>query len=345
MSTADAQTDAGGTITVTPSTDLVDGQVVQVTGTGFTPQQGVWLAQCPTGVTQPTEVIQFCNQRTTVMALPDDSGGFSVPMEVARQIPTGDCATSPGACSIIVMDLSVMSVLSPVPIHVTDGPTLSENITVVPSAVQHGDIVTVTGKNFPAGVAVSVAQCSSLRDVTDEWCGATPVTVSTDAAGAFTVALTIERAVTVGSGLTIDCVDGCVVAAFTADRSYLATDDIEMPETTLFVQADQWQTVSPSGNVRITGDLHCTPVRGGDVDIDGTLTQVVDGRTISVPFRASARCDDLLVSWEADVVGQRDARFKVGPATLTVRANETIDPFPDDDSLMTTNVDLVRPVR
>jgi hypothetical protein len=344
--TADAQTAPGPTITVTPTTDLVDGQLVQVAGTGWTPQQSVRLVQCPTGVTTPTQVMQYCSERTSVVVLPDATGGFSVPMEVARQVPAGDCGTSPGRCSIVVLDLSVLAVLSPVPLTFTDGPSLSESITIQPAEVgEHGDIVTVTGQKFPPTTAVSVAQCSSLREVTDEWCAAAPITATTDATGAFTVELTVARGVMVGAGFPIDCADDCVIAAYTPGQVELATAEFQIVGSTVSVRADQSATVTPRGTVHITGDLWCSPPRGGDVDIDGTLTQVVNGRTVSAPFRASATCDDLLVSWDADVVGLGDTRFRVGPASLTVRANESVDPFPDDDTLVTVDVDLTRAAR
>jgi Neocarzinostatin family len=342
--TADAQTEPSPTITVTPDTDLVDGQVVEVTGAGFTPQSSVWLSQCPTGITLLADVIQACGQ-TPVMVLPDASGGFSVSTEVTRQIPAGDCARAPGTCSMVVVDIGVMSVVAQAPIDVTDAPTMSENISVRPSAVDDGDTVMVTGENFPPDVAVAVVQCFSDRPVTAEWCAAAPVTATTDAAGGFTVELTIERGVTLGSGLLVDCANGCVVAAFTADRGNVATADIEIPEPFLHVQPDQSLTVTPRGTVHIAGQLFCTPAGGGNVDIDGTITQVVEDRTSSAPFRASATCDNLVDSWEADVIGHRTRRFKVGPASLTVRANETVDPYPDDDALRTVDVDLVRPDR
>lgn len=340
--TADAQTEPSPTITVTPDTDLVDGQVVEVTGAGFAPGT-VWLSQCPTGISRLADVMQACGQ-SPVPVGPDASGGFSVSMEVTRQIPAGDCATAPGVCSIAAVDLGVQSVVAQAPIDVTDGPTLRENISVRPSAVADGDIVTVTGGNFPPDVAVAVAQCFGDRPVTAEWCGAPPVTATTDAAGGFTVELTIARGVRLGSGLLVDCVNGCVVAAFTADRENVATADIEMKEPHLDVLPDQSLTVTPQGTVHIAGLVFCSPGNGGGVDIDGTITQVVRDRTISAPFRASATCI-LTDSWEADVIGQRTQRFKVGTASLTVRANETVDPIPDDAASRTVDVDLVRPAR
>lgn len=344
VSTVGAQTEPAPTITVTPDADLVDGQVVDVAGAGFTPQHSVWLAQCPTGITDLADIVQACGE-TPLSVLPDTSGGFSVPMEVTREIPAGDCARSPGTCSIVVVDLSVMSAVAEATIDVTDGPTMREYISVWPSAAGDGDVVRVTGANFPPDVAVAVTQCWSVRPVAAEWCAPPPVTSTTDAAGAFTVELTIERGITLGSGQLVDCAQGCVVAAFTADHENVATADIEIPEPWLLVAPGQ-PTVTPQGTVHITGRLWCSPTRGDDVDIDGTITQVVDDRTISAPFQASATCDDLgAIPWEANVIGYRTERFKVGPAILTVRANETVDPFPDDDASRTVDVELVRPDR
>jgi hypothetical protein len=44
------------------------------------------------------------------------------------------------------------------------------------------------------------------------------------------------------------------------------------------------------------------------------------------------------------VVGSRSQRFKAGPARITAWAIEAIDPFPDDSSALSIDVELVRPV-
>ena len=347
--TAGAQTEPGPTITVTPATDLVDGQVVEVTGTGYAPLRSVWLAQCPTGMTDLNQIVQYCGQMPA--AVPDAFGEFSVSAAVMRQIPARDCSTSPGICSIVVIDLSVLSVVAEAPIDITDGPTLSEYITLSRSRARDGDIVTVTGEQFSPGVAVDVAQCARNLPVTAEWCAIEPATAITDATGAFTVDLTIERAVTFGSGALRDCVEACVVAAFTADGE-MATADLTIAEAEIYVPPTNVSaTVTPQGTVHIAATLSCSSRYGGSpagvtfpVDIDATITQVVEDRTISVPFEVSTTCgywEDF--SWEADVIGHGTERFKVGPASLTVRANEAIDPYPDDDDLRYVEVDLVRP--
>ena len=347
--TAGAQTEPGPTITVTPATDLVDGQVVEVTGTGYAPLRSVWLAQCPTGMTDLNQIVQYCGQMPA--AVPDAFGEFSVSAAVMRQIPARDCSTSPGICSIVVIDLSVLSVVAEAPIDITDGPTLSEYITLSRSRARDGDIVTVTGEQFSPGIAVDVAQCARNLPVTAEWCAIEPATAITDATGAFTVDLTIERAVTFGSGALRDCVEACVVAAFTADGE-MATADLTIAEAEIYVPPTNVSaTVTPQGTVHIAATLSCSSRYGGSpagvtfpVDIDATITQVVEDRTISVPFEVSTTCgywEDF--SWEADVIGHGTERFKVGPASLTVRANEAIDPYPDDDDLRYVEVDLVRP--
>lgn len=338
-----AQTEPGPTLTVTPDTELVDGQTVEVTGAAFTPGDEVFLVQCPAGTTG-FDVATYCRLHATRTA--DDSGRFSMFMAVTSEVGSVDCAASPGACTVAAVDISPMSVVAAAPIAFADGQTTPPSISVAPSTgLDHGDVVTVTGADFPADTEVSVAQCQSTRPLTAEWCAAEPgFTATTDATGAFAGELTIERGVTLGSGDLIDCAGRCVVGAFTADGTSSASEAIRFTDRLFFPFPERTLTVTPQGSVLVTGTLMCFP-EGSDIVIDGTLTQVVEDRTISVPFRTSTACEWMSRPWEDDIAGYRTERFKVGTATLTFRANEAVDPLPGDEVSATMQVDLVRPER
>lgn len=98
---------AAPTIVATPSTDLIDGQVVDVTGSGLAPDRQVAVLQCVSG---GTDVFAFCQIGGFVSTTTDSTGAFSTSFTVRRVIsPTGedvDCAASAGRCVLAVDDFS-----------------------------------------------------------------------------------------------------------------------------------------------------------------------------------------------------------------------------------------------
>jgi hypothetical protein len=85
------------TVTVNPSTDLVDQQVVQVAGSGFTAGATVALLECPAGST----AVSACDFSTILIVTADATGAIDTPYSAVRVITVGgaslDCAT-PAAC-------------------------------------------------------------------------------------------------------------------------------------------------------------------------------------------------------------------------------------------------------
>ena len=92
------------TVTVTPDTDLVQGQSVTVTGANFAPSSFVALTECVTD----TEYQPFCFFGGSGVQT-DSAGGFTQQFAVRRGVvefdgsaaAVEDCAESPGYCSII----------------------------------------------------------------------------------------------------------------------------------------------------------------------------------------------------------------------------------------------------
>ncbi len=111
-------------VTVSPSTGLVNGQAVTVSGAGFSPNASIGMSQCRAGATSPSD----CDVSISRIVQADANGSFSTqfPVHTQLQIPgsspsgppgpgpvpitptvtTLDCRTAPGACSIGVADLS-----------------------------------------------------------------------------------------------------------------------------------------------------------------------------------------------------------------------------------------------
>lgn len=97
---APAVASEAGTLSVSPSTDLVDDQIVQVSGQGWPPDRGLLLAQCD------ARAVDFagCDQ-TAGSFVKGHNGSFTVDLRVEREISsqrygTVDCASSPDACIV-----------------------------------------------------------------------------------------------------------------------------------------------------------------------------------------------------------------------------------------------------
>jgi hypothetical protein len=88
---------AAGTMTVTPSTGLIDGQTVHVAATGLAPNQTWGMQQCVTG-----HLIEGCDSSTAVYGPTDANGNFSIDVPVRAilhtQIGTIDCRTNAEPC-------------------------------------------------------------------------------------------------------------------------------------------------------------------------------------------------------------------------------------------------------
>ena len=105
-------------ITMTPSSDLRDGTVVEIAGTGFAPGSEVWVAECPpaTDCIYPAFGIKI---------QPDADGSFHQPLTLHRTFtkptdgsigtnpPTWDCTSG---CSVIAATISVSAQLSADPL-------------------------------------------------------------------------------------------------------------------------------------------------------------------------------------------------------------------------------------
>jgi hypothetical protein len=88
-------------VSVSPSTGLSDGQVVTVTGSGYSANSTVGIVECPAGATS----IDLCDGRTADSFSADATGGYTRRATVYEVITDAhgtvtDCASAPGACVI-----------------------------------------------------------------------------------------------------------------------------------------------------------------------------------------------------------------------------------------------------
>jgi hypothetical protein len=102
-------------VTVIPSTNLLDGQAVTVTGSGFSAYATISVSECRSGATGPTDCAVETDQLTTA----DASGSISTTYKVAQDIQVAstsvDCLV-PGACELEVVNVNDLQQGSVVPI-------------------------------------------------------------------------------------------------------------------------------------------------------------------------------------------------------------------------------------
>lgn len=215
------------TLTVTPSTNLLNLQDVTVTGTGYPANTVVTLLEC---LDPPTTDPFNCSYNSASNALSDGSGNISTTITVRRIVRTQgastDCATA-GAC-VLLSGVNEIGDGATAPIQF-DGsvpPPPPPTITVTPSTdLLNGDTVHVTGIDFDPNFPVSVSQCPTGAPQGPS-CGFGPGTfVETDDAGGFTFDLIVDR-ILYGGATPIDCADpgACVIAAIDLFDGYVTAN-------------------------------------------------------------------------------------------------------------------------
>ena len=107
---------AAATITVTPSTLLVQGDVVTVTGTGYPANDLIGIIQCKV----PSSSVADCNQSTLAYTNADAAGNFSTSFTPRRTLIVAgapiDCA-DPDACKIGAGSVSQQTISDDFPIQ------------------------------------------------------------------------------------------------------------------------------------------------------------------------------------------------------------------------------------
>lgn len=150
-------------ITVSPSTNLIDLQTVHVAGKDFPANADIATVQCIKGAVGQ----QGCDLSTVEFSPADASGSFTVDRVVRRILNTGasshyDCAKAPGACTLAAADISDQTVAASASLSFNPKvPPKKATLTVTPSTnlVDH-QLVTLIGGGLAPGSFVSVAECA-----------------------------------------------------------------------------------------------------------------------------------------------------------------------------------------
>jgi Carboxypeptidase regulatory-like domain/Neocarzinostatin family len=196
------------TLTVTPDTDLVDGDVVALHGTGFTPSATVFFCQAVDDGTPGPDDCGVPYQ--SVQA--DSAGEFVANYTVARFMSpasvgaTIDCAQPSANCFIGASDF-----LASTPgfafASITFTPQPPRTLTVTPDTdLVDGDVVALHGTGFTSADTVYFCQGVEAGQPGFEDCGAPSQSAQVDAAGEFSANYTVRRFISTSGGATMtDC--------------------------------------------------------------------------------------------------------------------------------------------
>ena len=188
-------------LTVTPSSDLDDGQTVTVDGTGWRPGALVLSIQCMSGT-------ETCGGAVANRPV-DPDGTFTMELAV-RAVFTAfdgtpvDCRVD--ACEVLAVNEENEDHTASVPIAFDPATVLlpPPTMTVTPDAdLVDGQTVTVAGAGFLPGTTMFLAQCRPGQP-TMEGCGAYRTFAEIDGSGAFSADLRVVATFFHPDG-TVDC--------------------------------------------------------------------------------------------------------------------------------------------
>ena len=241
------------TVTITPDTNLVHHQSVTVAGAGFTPGGFANAIECKTGATTQAD----CNTQGTGIAPVAADGTFSGPFTVRRilNLPAGDfdCATAPGACSIVTTAFSQTPVVVSTAISFDPNvpPPPPPTITVVPSTdLVDRQSLTVSGTNFAPDAFVNLNECPTTS-TSDPYCSPFGLGgfAQTDSTGSFTTTVTARRGIRTfnSSEPVVDCASSSELCSLFAasedgDVAHAVLDfdpNAPIPTTTVTVTPDR----------------------------------------------------------------------------------------------------------
>jgi len=207
------------TLTADPSTGLLDGQSISVSGSGLAAATLYGVIECQTGATD----ITGCDLSGFSGVPTDGTGSFSTPTTVIRTIePEGtgtpiDCATT-DACVLAVAPADG-SVAAATPISFADVVIVPPTVSAVPATgLRDAQKITVSGTNFSPSAPVSIAECPTAGSTGNPEvdCDITTVAgVTADGTGAFSTPYRVTRVIESLNG-SVDCAQqgACVLSAF-----------------------------------------------------------------------------------------------------------------------------------
>jgi hypothetical protein len=189
-------------VRVTPGADLVDGQQVTVTGSGYSPGSPVGVIEC----VAPADSIDDCASPTARSFSADGQGSFRLGYDVTRILEFGngvehDCAV-PGSCFLVSVYLHGFQGRAATPLQFRPGPAVSA---WPDTALADGQQVQVKGYGYGAGASLGILQCPAGATAPDQCDGRTAQSFSAGADGGFTRQLTVYATLEDAHGVVTDC--------------------------------------------------------------------------------------------------------------------------------------------
>ena len=211
------------TVQVDPTTNLGWIQTVNVTGSGFGPNEQVLLQEC-TDVTFPGGVAaadvggpvftQCAGYDFNNVPTADGNGNLSRDFRARKIITNGssapiDCSAAPGTCYLEVAHFDDFGATNPAHIPLSFDPTTPQPpgppVTVTPATgLSDRAVVTVAGSGFTPNTAIGMAVCAgTIRSISN--CDLSTSSIgSADSSGAFQREFTVRDHISTGAG-TFDC--------------------------------------------------------------------------------------------------------------------------------------------
>lgn len=213
-------------VTVTPNTDLVDGQEVTVRGSGYSPSSSLGVIQCKA----PADGFDDCSGETARSFSANGSGGYQIQYDVTRILEFGngeehDCAI-PDSCFLVSVYIHGFQGRAAAPLQFRDGPAVSAwpdtNLT-------DQQQIQVNGYGYGPGSSLGIVQCPTGATSIDRCDGRTADSFSADAEGNYTRQMNVYKVLEDAHGDVTDCAipDSCVVASvYIHGFQGLATDGL-----------------------------------------------------------------------------------------------------------------------
>lgn len=229
---------APGPTEITPSTDLVDGQVVTVTGTGYDPFQRLEVFQCVAGAVDEFD----CDLRNAYEWDADASGVFTFSFKLDARIYVGDprgsifdleavdCRSAAGACIIGIGYVLDADEAQTAPLSFDPDAPLNPPVamTVTPDdGLVDGQILAVEGSNLTDREETFVYQCISGAEPNGENCdfGGPDVRGVAGADGTITLEWPAKAVLYPPAGGTFDCTTAPGACAVVLSWSFIGSPD------------------------------------------------------------------------------------------------------------------------
>jgi len=218
------------TVAVDPATDLVAGQVVEITGGNLRPDEYVTLAQCPAG---STELYEQCQNFSGVVA--DADGNFELAYQLQAVLETDygearpegflppdpvDCRAE--ACELVAVASEDFDRVGRAALSFDPDAPLRPDMTITVTPHQDlvdGQVVDVEAAGYTPDGPVDVVQCSFSSDLAGSGCELDRVQhLTADSAGEIATTYAVNEVLDTASG-DVDCggASNCILVA--VDRS------------------------------------------------------------------------------------------------------------------------------